>query len=364
MRYVVEKSYLENNIALVKKIVGDDTLIIGAVKGNGYGLDTVKFAKELIRNGITFLSVARLDEAVKLREAGIDCPILMMSPVVTQEDADWLVNNDVIGCVGSYESAVLLNSASEKYGKKLPVHIKLDTGFGRYGFQNGEEQEILKVYKNMEHLKISGVFTHFSNAFGADSSSVERQVKKYNDAVKILEDNGMNCGMKHIANSSAALRFPETRLNAVRIGSAFLGRLSFKDKWGFQKVGHMECEITSVKKLPKNANIGYADVYRAPHDMVAAVVPVGHIDGFGMTKAHDLCSFKDKLRYLVHAIRDFFRDTRIYASLNGKKVPLAGRVGLANVVFDVTGVDCCAGDIVTLDVNPLLVDSSVKRDYI
>lgn len=363
MRYVVEKSYIENNAELVKKIVGD-TLIIGAVKANGYGLDTVKFAKELIKNGITFLSVARLEEALKIREAGIDCPILMMSQVATESEANTLIENNIIGCVGSYESAVLLNSAAERHSVKLPVHVKLDTGFGRYGFQPGEEQEILKIYKNMTSLKIEGCFTHFSNSFGADASSVNRQVKKYNEAVKILEDSGMDCGMKHIANTSAALRFPETRLDAVRIGSAFLGRLSFKDTWGFQKVGHMECEITSVKRLPKDANIGYADVYRAPHDMTAAVVPVGHIDGFGLTKTNDLCSFKDKLRYLVHAIKDFFRDTRIYASVNGKKIPLAGRVGLANVVFDVTGVDCRPGDIVTLEVNPLMVDSAVNRDYV
>ena len=150
----------------------------------------------------------------------------------------------------------------------------------------------------------------------------------------------------------------------MRIGSAFLGRLSVPNEWGFQRVGHMECEITSVKHLPKDSNIGYADLYRTPRDMVAAVVPVGHIDGFGLTKANDLCRPVDKLRHLVHAVKDFFRDTQIYGYLNGKRVPLAGRIGLTNVVFDVTGVDCRPGDIVTLDVNPLMVDSGVLREYV
>ena len=99
-------------------------------------------------------------------------------------------------------------------------------------------------------------------------------------------------------------------------------------------MGHMECEITSVKHLPKDSNIGYADLYRTPRDMVAAVVPVGHIDGFGLTKANDLCRPVDKLRHFGACGEGiFFRDTQIYGYLNGKRVPLAGRIGLTNVVF-------------------------------
>lgn len=363
MRYVVERDYLANNIEIVKREMGG-VPVIGTVKANGYGLGTVQFARELVDNGIALLAAARSEEAAAVRNAGIDCPILLLSPVADENEAELLIDRSITACVGSRDSALLLEETAQRRSAVIEAHLKLDTGFGRYGFLPGEEEEIAKLCAGLPHLKITGCFTHFSNAFGKDPSSVNRQMSVYREMTEKLEQAGMALGMKHAANSTAALRFPETRLDAVRIGSAFLGRLSVPNEWGFQRVGHMECEITSVKHLPKDSNIGYADLYRTPRDMVAAVVPVGHIDGFGLTKTNDLCRPVDKLRHLVHAVKDFFRDTQIYGYLNGKRVPLAGRIGLTNVVFDVTGVDCRPGDIVTLDVNPLMVDSGVLREYV
>lgn len=363
MRYVVERDYLKNNIEIIKKEM-NGVPVIGTVKGNGYGLGTVQFARELVENGVSFLAAARPEEAAAVRNAGIDCPLLLLSPVAEESDAELLIERDIIACIGSRESALLLEETAAKHNTILRAHLKLDTGFGRYGFLPGEEEEIAALCSSLQHVQITGCFTHFSNAFGKDSASVDRQLKIYQTMTQKLEQSGMELGMKHVANSTAALRIPYTRLDAVRIGSAFLGRLSVPNTWGFQRVGHMECEITSVKRLPKDSNIGYADIYRTPRDMTAAVVPVGHIDGFGLTKANDMCRPVDKLRYLVHAVKDFFRDTQIYGQLNGRRIPLAGRVGLANVVFDVTGVDCRPGDIVTLDVNPLMVDSGVAREYV
>lgn len=363
MRYVVEREYLKNNIEIIKREM-NGVPVIGTVKANGYGLGTVQFARELTENGIDFLAAARPDEAAAVRNAGIDCPILLLSPVAEESDAELLADLRIIACVGSRESALLLNETAKKRGITLEAHLKLDTGFGRYGFLPGEEETVAQLCRELTHIKITGCFTHFSNAFGKDPASVNRQMKIYREMTETLEHMGLSPGMKHVANSTAALRFPGTRLDAVRIGSAFLGRLSVPNTWGFQRVGHMECEITSVKHLPRDSNIGYADIYRAPREMDAAVVPVGHIDGFGMTKANDMCRPMDKLRYLAHAVKDFFRDTQIYGHLNGRRIPLAGRVGLANVVFDVTGVDCRPGDLVTLDVNPLTVDSGVAREYV
>lgn len=363
MRYVVEREYLKNNIEIVKEEM-DGVPVIGTVKANGYGLGIVPFARELTENGIRFLAAARPDEAAAVRNAGIDCPLLLLSPVAEESDAELLIDRHILACVGSRESALLLNETAKRRGAVIEAHLKLDTGFGRYGFLPGEEPAVAALCASLSHVKITGCFTHFSNAFGKDPTSVNRQMNVYREMTQALEQAGMDLGMKHAANSTAALRYPDTRLDAVRIGSAFLGRLSVPNTWGFQRVGHMECEITSVKPLPKDSNIGYADIYRTPRDMVAAVVPVGHVDGFGMTKANDMCRPVDKLRYLVHAAKDLFRNTQVYGQLNGKRVPLAGRIGLTNVVFDVTGVDCRPGDLVTLDVNPLTVDSSVAREYV
>ena len=167
-----------------------------------------------------------------MRNAGIDCPILLLSPVADGNEAELLIDRSITACVGSRDSALLLEETAQRRSAVIEAHLKLDTGFGRYGFLPGEEEEIAKLCAGLPHLKITGCFTHFSNAFGKDPSSVNRQMSVYREMTEKLEQAGMALGMKHAANSTAALRFPETRLDAVRIGSAFLGRLSVPNEWG------------------------------------------------------------------------------------------------------------------------------------
>lgn len=362
MRYVINKSFLEDNIHIVKKET-DAVPIIGVVKGDGYGLGIVPFAKILIECGIRFLAVARISEAEALRDAGITEPILLLTPAFSLAEAVKAVALGLTVTVDTTRGARLVDEVSAEHGVKTQAHIKIDTGLGRYGFLPGAEDEIAAMCRETKNLAFTGCYSHFHSSFSQSPAAINEQLEAFHTVVSRLEAAGVDCGMKHIANSSAALKYPKTRLDAVRIGSAFLGRLAIPNTYGLKKIGFMECEISEIKDLPKNHNIGYGDVYRTKKPLRIAIAPMGHIDGFGMEKSRDIYRFRDNLRFLMNDLKAFIGDNRMFCVLNGKRVPLVSRVGLTNIVLDVTGIDCVEGDIAVFDVNPLLVDSGVERFY-
>lgn len=363
MRYIIEKEYLKDNINAVKDAVAP-ARIIGVVKGGGYGLGNEELARFLLGSGVDFLAAARLDEAGALRRAGIDAPILLMTPVTVPNAADSAVALGLTVTVDSVATARAVDDAAKRAGVRARAHIKLDTGLGRYGFLPDEGTDVITAVTTAESIDFEGIFSHFSSSFAPSRSTVDAQLRRFNDVCTLLEGAGIDCGMKHIANSSAALRYPDTRLDAVRIGSAFLGRLSVPNTYSLKKVGYLECEVNVVKNLPKNYNIGYGDVYRTKKPIRAAIIPVGHTDGFGMEKRRDSYRVRDSLRELWHVFRDAVAEPTVYCRVNGKRAPVIGRVGLTNIVADVTDIPCEAGDIASFEMNPLAVDSSVERAYL
>ena len=144
MRFVIDKSAVNKNAAKIVDLA-DKSQVIGVVKANGYGLGTVEFAKILIQNGIDFLAVSSLGQAEALRKADINEDILLLTPVATVQDAEEAVMLNLTATIDSVYSAELLNSVAIKNSGKVKAHIKIDTGFGRYGFLPGEETKIKEV---------------------------------------------------------------------------------------------------------------------------------------------------------------------------------------------------------------------------
>ena len=143
--------------------------------------------------------------------------------------------------------------------KKIKAHVKIDTGFGRYGFvyENREEMiEALKKLQDNKNIEIQGTFTHFSNAY-YDEKYTRLQFKRFIDCIEVLKMNNIETGMLHVCNSSAFIKFPEMHLNAVRVGSAFVGKLAFQNNMGLKKVARLESQVTEIKEVPKGFNIGY-----------------------------------------------------------------------------------------------------------
>lgn len=359
----VQKDLLLHNLEAVKQLVG--VPVIPVLKGNAYGLGDCEVAKILYGAGVRQFACARMEEAERLAAAlPEEAEILLLSPYSTQEDAEKIINLNLTAAIGSYDSAVLLNGLAEKSGVTCRVHIKFDTGMGRFGFLPSEADKAVQAVKYLKNLELAGCFSHLSNSFGRSRKSAQRQLALLNECVKTLRDAGVEPGIVHIANSPAALRSPDMRLDAVRIGSALLGRVAVRNRLGLKKVGRLESDITEIRWLPKGHNIGYADTYKTKTAKRIAVIQVGYADGVFVEKKRDTFRLRDILRYGYADAKLLFKKPWLTCEIKGRPARILGRVGFCNVVADVTDIECKPGDIAVFDVNPLYINANVERRYI
>lgn len=364
---VVEKKNLKHNLKIVRDIIEKNekkAKIIAVIKGNGYGLGLVEYAQFLVDNGIDFFAVATVEEAIKLRENGIKQDILMMSSTAVKKDIEILIENKIILTIGSDEAGKAVDEIAKKMNQIVRVHLKIDTGFGRYGFIYNKKEEMVEKIKTWENIKVEGAFSHFSIAFYGDGKETKKQYDRFMECIDILKDNKIEPKMLHICNSSAFLRFPELHLNAVRIGSVLLGRLSIPNEWGFKKVGYLVSNVAEIKKLPSGYNIGYSNSYVTKRETKIAIVPCGYADGFNVKVDKDMFRGIDKLRYIVRDVKNAFKKEQLNVMIEDEKCKVLGRLGMFHVSVDVTGKNVKINDEVRFEISPMFVDSSITRDYI
>ena len=369
-KLVINKEDLRHNIEKIKEYAsksgqddnGNPLKIIAVVKGNGYGLGIVEYVEFLIDNGIDFFAVSTVEEALLLRNSGIKEKILMLSSTAIKEDVEKLIENDIIITIGSQSDIKIAEEIASKKNIKVKAHLKIDTGFGRYGFIYSNREELIKTLKEIKNIEIQGTFSHFSISF-FDDKYTKLQFKRFIDVVEVLKMNDIETGILHVCNSSAFVKFPMMHLNAVRIGSAFLGRLSFTNYLGLKKIGYMESEVSEIKDLPKGFNIGYYNTYKKTKYTKIAIIPCGYMNGINITNDRDMFRTVDKLRYIVRDIKDFFKKQEKFVKINNQNCKVLGRIGTYHVICDITNKKIQVGDKAIFNINPKFVDSSIKREY-
>jgi len=359
---VVEKQYIADNYNAIRDETG--VCVIPVLKGNAYGMGETEAARILWDAGARLFAASRLEEALVLKKVLPQAEILLLTPYGTEEEVEQIISNGITATLASYENGVLLNGIAEKHGVKCRVHIKFDTGMGRFGFLPQDADKAAQAAKYLKNLIVCGTFTHLSFSFAKKRKHVMQQFALFKSCLNTLEKAGVNPGMRHIANSNAALLYPELRLDAVRCGSALIGRTGVKTKVKLKQVGHLQSSICDVRWLPAGHNIGYANTYKTKKPTRIAVVPVGYAQGLFTQKKADTYRFRDVMRDGFHDFLRLFGKGKLYATVNGKRAAVIGRVGMCSVILDVTEIECHEGDLANFDANPLFINADVERKYI
>ncbi len=328
-----------------------------------YGL--VEFSKFLIDNGINILAVATLEEAEELRKESISSEILMLSSTSIKDEMNCLIKNDITLTIGSKEDAKILKELSQEFNKTIKVHIKIDTGFGRYGFIYNEFNELKNIIEDLnkdKNILIEGIYSHFSESYTKENKWTKIQFQRFDKVVNELKKCNINFNLIHICNSSAFLNYPNMRLNAARIGSAFLGRININEV-GLKKIGVIESNVTEIKTVPKKFNIGYLNSYKTKKETKIAFVQFGYIQGYNLNRQQDTFRFQDKLRSLKNDGISLFKKQTLNVKIDDKKYNIIGKLGMYHMAIDVTNSNVKLNDTVYLNVNPFYVDSKIRRIY-
>lgn len=358
----VNSKDLEYNIEKILTRAGE-TKIIAVVKGNGYGLGLKEFSEFLVNHGINYLAVSSVEEAVELANMNLNAKILCMEATSIEDEIATLLDNEVIITIGNYDSAVILNRLAKKKNRKAVAHFKIDTGFSRYGFSYKDKEIIYKAISDNPSIFVEGVYSHFSSAYFENQNYTDLQLSRFRAVKKYLEEKNIEIPMYHIANSSAFLNRDDVFFDAVRIGSAFLGRISVKNTIELKRIGMLKSNVVELKEIDAGTPVGYSNSVIAKKKTKLAIVPVGYADGFNVEIANDTFKFVDKLRILKNNFMMLFKDNRIYVFIDNVKYPVIGRVGMNHFAVDISNSNVKINDEVKIDMSPILVSSKIRREY-
>lgn len=317
------------NVKSVMKKIGGGVKVMAIVKADAYGHGAVPVARALDEMGVDSFGVATVDEAVQLRNGGITKPILILAHVFSEE-YDEMLRWDIAHAVFKYENALSLNDRAAQLNKTAKIHIKIDTGMGRIGFQptDGSIEEIKKICK-LPNISVEGIFTHFACADAKDTASADRQKEIFLDFIKRLENEKINIPVKHMYNSAGIIDYDDGFLDMVRSGIMTYGLYPSEEmnRRGFVLKPAMQIfsSVSLVKKVKKGFTVSYGSTFTAPGDMEIATVSIGYGDGYPR-------SLSNKGRVLI----------------NGKSARIIGRVCMDQLMADVTGMGVKQGDKVTL----------------
>ena len=254
-KLVIEKAAVRNNMSVLKDRA-QGAALYGVLTGNGSGLGAVCLARLLRDNGVGRFAVGTVEEARQLRENGFeDEEILMLRSTVDREELEQLVDLNVVCTVSSVDTGLALNAVAENRSTVAEAHIQVDTGLGFGGFLAGEPEKILLAYRSLPNVALSGIYTQL-HAVSLKDNEVGRQLDQFGQILDAIHQAGFETGMVHAAGSFALMHFDAARLDAVRAGSAILGRCRRTNGDGLKTVGYGQAPITEVRWLPKGHTVG------------------------------------------------------------------------------------------------------------
>tara|TARA_R110000868_G_scaffold346292_3_gene607356 strand:+ start:5248 stop:6399 length:1152 start_codon:yes stop_codon:yes gene_type:complete len=326
----LNKIAYQKNISFLKNTFGKKVILSSVVKGNAYGHGIKEFVLMAYECGVTHFSVFDVEEAKIVKATLLDNATIMVMGLVQDEDMDWVVAHDVEFFVFDKNRLSKATRVAKKLHKKAKLHIEIETGMNRTGFEKKELNSIITfLKKEKEHVIFKGLCTHYAGAESiANYYRVEKQIKRFEEIYQYLWDNDLKPEIKHSACSAASIMFPQTRMDMVRIGimqyglwpspEVFVNYLNTKKSKidPLHRVITWKSTIMSVKKVNIGDFIGYGTSFLAERKMKIAVVPIGYSHGYSR-------SLSNQGRVLI----------------NGQRCIVVGSVNMNMITVDVTDIE-------------------------
>jgi alanine racemase len=327
----IDLKAIAHNVAELRRITQPQARLMAVVKANGYGHGAIEIAQCALQNGAAALGVARIEEGIRIRQAGIQTPILIFGYTLPQQAAE-LLAHDLTACVYTAESARKLSGTAASLGKKIKVHLKVDTGMGRLGqlpqnFKSGNSTAIAadaleetQTIAALDGLEFEGICTHFATADSKDKAYAEKQLQLFINYLKRLHRAGLNPPVRHCANSAALIDMPQSHFDMVRPGIAIYGLYPSdevqKNRVLLKPAMALKARIIHLKKVPAGFKVSYGSTHETQGSTTIATVPVGYADGLSR-------QLSNRGQMLVH----------------GRRVPIIGRVCMDLTMLDVGSIE-------------------------
>ena len=276
----VDLDSVRHNLSQVRGLVGDHR-IIPVVKANGYGHGLTPLVRFLMEEGVDIFLVAKLEEALAIRRAGLRCGVLNMEPLFSDHQFRTVVSENITQTVFTLETAEKLSKAAEATGTTAKVHVKLDTGLGRVGVRHDQAVEFIKRVHGLPAIEVEGLFSTLTETKPFD----EVQLSRFLEVDASLRRAGVEIPLRHLASSDAILSFPESYLDAVRPGILLYGLYPSHLAEGERRVElkpalSFKARVELVKHIEAGDSVSYVRRYVADRRMKVATIHVGYSDGY------------------------------------------------------------------------------------
>ncbi len=363
----INRSALRHNYDAIRTLVGDAKMIC-VVKANAYGCGAPECARVFADAGAPMLAVTRVDEALELRDNGIQTPIFTLAPALPDE-YESAIRNEITLAIGSLDAATALSELATKLNRSARVQLKVNTGMNRFGALPESVAEIVGRGRKLSNLEISGVFTHLANAGASDESKTRAQWEQFQDATCGLTDLDL-----HVANSSALVRFPEMRLQAVRPGTLLYGQFpdGFIGKIGAQAGLKLrdpfvaKTRVMAIQSVAAGQSFGYGSEWTARRDSRLAILGIGWADGLTMEPNARLESPLEAVKAGIKRAARLKKNPNSgrMVKIGDRQFAIIGRVAMQTCAIDVTDApNVVAGAEVVVPMRRLAAREGLTRVY-
>ena len=292
----IDLGALAHNYRELRRITSSSAAMMAVVKADGYGHGAPQVAGVALENGVSLLAVARMDEAVRLREAGVSAPILLFGHSLPAY-VDFMASRDIRVSLNSLENARRISAEAVRLKKTVEAHIKVDTGMGRLGLLSDDisvravsgegfdlaVRDILAI-TDLPGIRVEGIFTHFANSDTGNKDHAKTQLARFMKLLQTLEAHSLQVKYRHAANSAAIIDMPESHLDLVRPGIAQYGLWPSnevrKERIDLRPVMSIKSRVIHLKEVGAGFAVSYGSIHVTPRPTRIATIPIGYADGY------------------------------------------------------------------------------------